>query len=144
MLPANLSESLRRTIQKSMTYSNKQRTQSIAEFMSLLDGGVQPPKPTKERSWWWLWLLLAAFVCAVAWFAAPSSVTPEPEPIEEVGVEQSSKSVAPNSKSESKQTNFTETAYGMSMKMIWVDGGTFKMGSNNGESQCRYSFPFCD
>ncbi len=142
VLPANLSESLRRTIQKSMTYSNKQRTQSIAEFMSLLDGGaqplVQPPvkpatKPAKERSWWWLWLLLVAFVCAVAWFAAPSSVTPEPEPIEEVSSEQSSKSVAPDSKSESKQTNFTETACGMSMKMIWVDGGTFKMGSNNGE-----------
>lgn len=132
VLPANLSESLRRTIQKSMTYSNKQRTQSIAEFISLLDGGAQSPKPTKERSWWWLWLLLAAFVCAVAWFAAPSSVTPEPEPIEEVSVEQSSESVAPDSKSESKQTNFTETAYGMSMKMIWVDGGTFKMGSNNG------------
>lgn len=112
VLPANLSESLRRTIQKSMTYSNKQRTQSIAEFMLLLDGGVQPPKPIKERSWWWLWLLLAAFVCAVAWFAARSIVTPEPEP---------------------KHTNFTETAYGMSMKMIWVDGGTFKMGSNNGE-----------
>lgn len=154
VLPTNLSESLRRTIQKSMTYSNKQRTQSIAEFMSLLDGGAQPPEPT--NSWWWLWLLLAAFVCAVAWFAAQSSVTPEPEPIEEVSVEQSSesvapssvapepepiievsseqssKSVAPDSKSESKQTNFTETAYGMSMKMIWVDGGTFKMGSNNG------------
>lgn len=112
VLPANLSESLRCTIHKSMTYSNKQRTQSIAEFMSLLDGGAQPPKPPKERSWWWLWLLLVAFVGAVAWFAAPSSVAPEPEP---------------------KQTNFTETAYGMSMKMIWVDGGTFKMGSNNGE-----------
>lgn len=134
VLPANLSESLRRTIQKSMTYSNKQRTQSIAEFMLLLDGGVQPPKPTKKRSWWWLWLLLVAFVGAVAWYAAPSSVTPEPEPIEEVSVGQSSKSVAPDSKSESKQTNFTETAYGMSMKMIWVDGGTFKMGSNNGGS----------
>jgi formylglycine-generating enzyme required for sulfatase activity len=112
VLPANLSESLRRTIQKSMTYSNEQRTQSIAEFMLLLDGGAQPPKPPKKRSWWWLWLLLAVFVCAVAWFATRSIVTPEPEP---------------------KHTNFTETAYGMSMKMIWVDGGTFKMGSNNGE-----------
>lgn len=115
VLPANLSESLCHTIQKSMTYSNKQRTQSIAEFMLLLDGGAQPlvqssMETAKKRSWWWLWLLLVAFVCAVAWFAAPSSVTPEPEP---------------------KQTNFTETAYGMSMKMIWVDGGTFKMGSNN-------------
>ena len=35
------------------------------------------------------------------------------------------------------RTNFTETAYGMSMKMIWVDGGTFKMGSKNGESYER-------
>lgn len=31
-------------------------------------------------------------------------------------------------------SNYTETAYGISMKMVWVEGGSFKMGSDIGDS----------
>ena len=32
------------------------------------------------------------------------------------------------------RTGYTETAYGISMKMVWVEGGSFKMGSDIGDS----------
>jgi formylglycine-generating enzyme required for sulfatase activity len=118
-----------------MTYSIKQRPQSIAEFMSLLN--ESPIKPAKKRSRWWLWLLLLVTAVAgvVVWFVMQPADAPEP--IDESSVEASSKSVTNVNKPEPKRTNFTETAYGMSMKMIWVEGGSFEMGSNIGESDER-------
>ena len=68
-LPKSLSAGVRSAIERSMQSRIKDRPQSIAEFMQLLNGnnagGVVPPKkPTapKKKSKWWLWLLLLAIV----------------------------------------------------------------------------------
>lgn len=39
-----------------------------------------------------------------------------------------------NNSNNNNRSNYTETAYGISMKMVWVEGGSFKMGSDIGDS----------
>lgn len=37
-----------------------------------------------------------------------------------------------NNNNNNNSNNYTETAYGISMTMVWVEGGSFDMGSNSG------------
>ena len=100
-LPKSLSAGVRAAIERAMQSRTKDRPQTIAEFMQLLNGnnagGVVPPKkpvvskptqkPTapKKRSKWWLWLLLLLIVAggAAAWFMSSpkDEPTPTPEPM---------------------------------------------------------------
>ena len=157
-LPAHLSSGVRNAIERSMEVQRRRRPHSVKEFLALLDGDgeatilppqqpltppsedtiitppvkeqpkVEPrkaeqPKPTptpttpKKRSKLWLWLLL--LLIAVGGFVGyMMSGGDEPEPT--------------NYPELTNYTDYTETAYGVDMSMVWVEGGSFDMGSNSG------------
>ena len=95
-LPKSLSAGVRAAIERAMQSRTKDRPQTIAEFMQLLNGnnagGVVPPKkpvvskptqkPTapKKRSKWWLWLLLLAIVGGGVFVYLNSQPKDNPEP----------------------------------------------------------------
>lgn len=157
-LPAHLSSGVRNAIERAMEVRRRRRPHSVKEFLALLDGDgeatilppqqpltppsedtiitppvkeqpkVEPrkekqPKPTptpttpKKRSKWWLWLLLLLIaVGGVVGYIMLGDNKPEPEPTN-------------NYTEPTNYTDYTETAYGVDMSMVWVEGGSFKMGS---------------
>lgn len=159
-LPAHLSSGVRNAIERAMEVQRRRRPHSVKEFLALLDGDgettilppqqpltppsedtiitppvkeqpkVEPrkaeqPKPTptpttpKKRSKWWLWLLLLLVaVGGVVGYMMSGGDEPEPTNYPEL----------------TNYTDYTETAYGVDMSMVWVEGGSFKMGSDIGDS----------
>ena len=162
-LPAHLSSGVRNAIERAMEVQRRRRPHSVKEFLALLDGDgeatilppqqpltppsedtiitppvkeqpqVEPrkaeqPKPTptptdpKKRSKWWLWLLLLLVaVGGAVGYMMSGGDNPEPEPTN-------------NYTEPTNYTDYTETAYGVDMSMVWVEGGSFTMGSDIGDS----------
>ena len=111
-LPQALDSGIKSAIEASMRGRVKERPQTIAEFMALLNGGgkgvvgggksvgdgkrdgggnnggTTMPLPTepKKKSKWWLWLLLLLIVAggAAAWFMSSPKDEPMPTPAEPI------------------------------------------------------------
>lgn len=77
-------------------------------------------KGSKKRKRFLPWLVIASVVTIFAFVIPLVKRADGDNPVPEVA-----------------RTNYTESACGLSMKMVWVDGGTFSMGSNYGESDER-------
>ena len=94
---------------------------------------IPTPAPSPKRGVGrWLWLVLIAVVVVVGLVVVGGDDEDvKPEAVVEVE----------NYATESEPTygiDFTETIGGVSFKMIWVEGGTFKMGSPGGDDMVCY------
>ena len=79
----------------------------------------KPHKETKSNKGLWLMLVVAIVAGVVIFLSLGGGDAKPPKPSKEVSDE---------------VTDNTITVNGVSFNMIWVEGGTFKMGSNDGDS----------
>ena len=160
-LPTHLSQGVRNAIERSMADKRKERPQSIKEFLALLDDNApkvavapapvseetaiatpqsmakestvitvepsksepgqkpqpksesKPHKETKSKSGLWL-MLVVAIVAGVVTFLS-------------LGGDDAKRSI-----NEAGVVVQTIPVNGVDLNMVWVEGGTFKMGSNDG------------
>lgn len=157
-LPSNISSAVKSAITNAMEYSIKKRPQNIAEFMTILNSTEH--EASKQKKWFKLLVVicLCIIVCVIGLLTLGNIINTESEYKQNIKSHTTTQ-VTTNSDSSTTEmselyeivepdepeidespsdlalkdtpSNYTETSHGIHLNMVWIEGGSFYMGSDH-------------
>ena len=154
-LPSNISSAVKSAITNAMEYSIKKRPQNIAEFMAVLNSTEH--EASKQKKWLKLLVVicLCIIVCVIGLVTLGNIINTKSEYKQNIKSHTTTQ-VTTNSDSSTTEmselyeivepeidespsdlalkdtpSNYTETTHGIHLNMVWIEGGSFYMGSDH-------------